>query len=115
MADYEKDDEKDGDAKFDDAQKYYGKALKKCAASVTDTLDQWETKMEDLTKIKDWDKLQAKIYADNKATIDADTGYMFKSWDEGVYFNAGLFAGRIDQIFLANAPAEMVAEVLKLL
>jgi len=65
--------------------------------------------------MKDWDKISAKIYKANKAVCDQDIEYEFKTWNEGIYFDSGMFAGRFQKIFLDNAPQEVVTSLLEAL
>ena len=56
---------------------------------------------------KDWDKNSKKIYDDNKKEIDDDVALEIQ-WFDGAKFNAfnsGMYAGRVDKIFLDNSPA----------
>ena len=56
-------------------------------------------------KIADWDKVAKQIYDPNKAVVDRDIDLELREWEEGVFFNSGMFAGQIGKIFLDNAPA----------
>merc|ERR1712151_11605 len=114
MADYKAGKASDGDAKFDDAEQNYNEAFSKCDAEYTTPLAQWGQKVKDMKSADNWDTVSQKIYDDNKDKVDADVGYMNNSWDRGVFYDAGLFAGRIDRLFLDNWPSEQLAQILAL-
>ena len=83
-------------------------ALAGCDKKITDPIVEWGNKIQDLTKRSDWDTESKKIYDDNKEKIDEDFGYEYKAWDNGVYFDAGMFSGRVDNIFIKNYPPATV-------
>ena len=49
--------------------------------------------MDDLQERKDWPEIAKQIYETNKAVIERDVDLEIREWKEGVYFNAGMFAG----------------------
>jgi len=114
MADYKAGKTSDGDAKFDDAEQYYSDAFGSCGDSINNDLEAWGQKVKDMKSADNWDTVSQQIYTDNKAKVDADVGYMNNSWDRGVFYDAGLFAGRIDRLFLDNVPSEQIAQILAL-
>ena len=59
-----------GNKKWDDARKRYATALAKCDSKVTGPIDAAVSKMDKLIKIKDWDKIEDKIYKANQKLID---------------------------------------------
>jgi len=114
MADYKAGKTSDGDAKFEDAEQYYSDAFGSCGDSINNDLEAWGKKVKDMRSADNWDTVSQQIYTDNKAKVDADVGYMNNSWDRGVFYDAGLFAGRIDRLFLDNWPSEQLAQILAL-
>ena len=58
--------------------------------------------------------LSAKIYDDHKAEIDQDRDNEYKQWDSGVFFNAGMYEGRIGKIFIDNAIHNDLDKILAL-
>jgi len=58
--------------------------------------------MSEMVKDKKWHKKAHKIYENNKEVIDQANEFQFKTWWEGVPFDSGMFAGRIDAIYLDN-------------
>ena len=58
--------------------------------------------MADMVGDKKWDKKSERIYSENKTVIDESNRNQFKTWWEGVPFDSGMFAGRIDEIYLSN-------------
>ena len=104
MAAYESGDIHTGEKRFSDAEHHYDDAFGGCSREVTDALTSWKDKVDKMMAMDDWDKISAKIYADNKDVLDQDIQFEFKTWDEGVYFDAGMFAGRYEKVFLDNIP-----------
>ena len=115
MAAYEAGDQKTGDKKFADAESYYGDAFHTCDKEVIDALNEWKEKVDDLSNIKDWDKISARIYEAHKDELNADIQLEFKWWDAAVYFNSGMYAGRFQKVFLDDAPNAIVDELLSLI
>ena len=64
--------------------------------------------MDDLQERKDWPEIAKKIYETNKAIIDRDVDLEVREWQQGVFFNSGMFAGQIGKVFLDNAPASQL-------
>jgi len=106
MEAYEKNDYDTAQKKWDDADKYWPDALASCKKEATDALDAWGKKVKDMQAMKDWDKIAAKIYQDNKKEMEADVRLEFTWWDKGAQFNSGMYAGRVDKVFLDNAPKD---------
>ena len=52
----------------------------------------------------DWDQISKKIYETNKDVINRDVSLELKEWEEGVFFNSGMFAGQIEKFFLDFKP-----------
>merc|ERR1719438_49900 len=105
MKAFENNDTDTGYKKLDDAKQYYDDAFAKCDKKITDPLSQWTAKRDALAQIKDWDTISAQIYLDNKQILDDDLSYEVNSWNRGVFFDAGMFAGRYQLIFYEQAPA----------
>ena len=51
--------------------------------------------LNDFLDLPNWEDIVNANYADNKELVDHQSLLMFKSWNEGIYFNAGMFYGRI--------------------
>ena len=98
-------DKATGDAKISETKPLYKKALSGCGR-LADHMSEWAQKTDDLMKIADWQKIAMKIYEDNKVVIDRDVKDELLEWEEGVFFNSGMFAGQIEKIFLDNVPAQ---------
>ena len=75
------------------------------AAAIQDNIDA-------LAQIDNWDTISAQIYLDNKQILDDDLSYEVNSWNRGVFFDAGMFAGRYQLIFYEQAPAQIIDEML---
>jgi len=99
-------DQKTGDAKMKDTKPLYETALKGCDAEITGAMKKIADQADALIGRKDWDKLAKKIYDDNKVMIDRDVDLELREWKQGVFFNSGMFAGNVEEIFIKNAPKE---------
>lgn len=104
MAAYKSGNSTAGDAKFNDARQYYDDAFSGCASDVTDALTKWTDKVDALANIKNWDQVSKQIYTQHKDVLDQDIQFEFMYWDQGVYYNAGMYGGRFDKTFLDYAP-----------
>ena len=52
-----------------------------------------------------WDEMQMKIYKEQKNKIDRAVDLQLREWAAAQYFNAGMFAGNVDKIYMSNALA----------
>ena len=93
----------EGDEAWSDAEKLFATALAGCDQDVLDPLHTYKTKCDELVSLPDWEQQEPRISEEFKGPIAEDTQDMFKTWFDGVPFNAGLFGGRIDKIYLDNA------------
>ena len=102
-----KGDSKTANDKWNDATPKYTKALADCGKDVKDPLDKWGDAINKMVTEKDWDKNSKKIYDDNKKEIDDDVALEIQWFDGDKFnpFNSGMYAGRVDKIFLDNSPA----------
>ena len=46
------------------------------------------------------------IYSNNEDLIDRDNQLVIREWDQGVFFNSGMFTGQIQKVYLDNAPKQ---------
>ena len=99
-------DQKTGDAKMKDTKPLYETALKGCDAEITGAMKKIADQADALIGRKDWDKIAKEIYDDNKVMIDRDVDLELREWKQGVFFNSGMFAGNVEEIFIKNAPKE---------
>ena len=103
MNQYIKGNKDKGDDAWKEAIELYKPALAGCdAQGITEPLQEFKQKMADMTGDKKWHKKSERIYNDNKAEIDESNKNQFKTWWEGVPFDSGMFAGRIDEVYLRN-------------
>ena len=83
---------------FDDSRSHWDTALKGCTKdSIYDEYEALDKFTEDVMSRSDIDDYLAMRYKEYKADIDSFTGTMLTLWDEGVYFNAGMYDGYIAQ------------------
>merc|ERR1712071_465823 len=101
-------DSQTGYSKLNDAKQYYDAFFANCGTDVTDPLTQWSDNIDALAQIDNWDTISAQIYLDNKQILDDDLSYEVNSWNRGVFFDAGMFAGRYQLIFYEQAPAQII-------
>ena len=103
MNQYIKGNKDKGDEAWKEAIELYKPALAKCdAEGITTPLEEYRQKMVDMVSDKKWEKKSERIYSENKEVIDETNRNQFKTWWEGVPFDSGMFAGRIDAIYLDN-------------
>ena len=96
-------DHEKGDIAWESARQLYNTALASCDSDkILEPLRKYRAMREHITSLPDWDQQEARIEEEFKAQIDLETSTMFISWYNGVPFNAGLFSGRIDKIFIDN-------------
>ena len=62
-------------------------------------------KAEALVQSSDWPQIAAKIYMAHKDEIAKDSELEHSSWQQGKFFDSGMYTGSIEKIFLDNAPA----------
>ena len=96
-----------GDAYLAKTKPLYKRALSDCG-NLGDHMHEWSQKMDDLQERKDWPEIAKKIYETNKAIIDRDVDLEVREWQQGVYFNSGMFAGQVAKLFLDNAPSSQL-------
>jgi hypothetical protein len=95
----------DREGKTEDAKKLWEKAeshwstsLKECTEdSVYDEYKALDKFTKDVMSRSDIDDYLAKRYTEYKAEIDQFSGIMLTRWDNGVYFDAGMYDGYIAQ------------------
>ena len=94
-----------GDAMMHCTRPLYGKALAKCDkdATVLDVLGKLDDYYQKWESQPNAAELKKKNYEDNKEELDADFGFMQKTWTEGIPFNTGMFSGRA-QVILEGKP-----------
>ena len=52
----------------------------------------------------DWPSISMGIYMKNKDALQQDEILSVKEWEQGVFFNSGMYVGDVEKIFLDNAP-----------
>ena len=92
-----------GDAKMTATVPLYKEALSGCGRLET-LIGNWAQKIDEMKERKDWPQISKQIYKANKDLIDRDTGLELREWEQGVFFNSGMFAGQRGKVFLDNIP-----------
>lgn len=92
-----------GDDKLKATKALYKTALSTCT-DVTGKMQDVMEKAEALVSRDDWAQLAKQIYDDNKTLIDRDVDLELREWQQGVFFNSGMFAGYIEKVFLDARP-----------
>ena len=100
-----KSDTQTGNAKMAAAKDLYPAALANCP-KVNAKIGEWGQKFEDLRARPDWDEISKKIYDENKDEIDSDVEIEFKRWNQGIFLTSGMYASKVEKIFLDNAPKQ---------
>ena len=92
MADYTAGNRDDGDAKMTCSKSYFAEALQKCdeTSSAFLTAEHYYANFDQQDNA---DEIRQQNYEKNKVTIDRDIGYITQTWNTGVFFNSGFFAG----------------------
>jgi hypothetical protein len=54
----------------------------------------------------DWSQVMTTIYNNNEDLIDRDNQLVIREWNQGVFFNSGMFTGQIEKVYLDNAPKQ---------
>ena len=93
----------DGDAKMTATVPLYKEALSGCGR-VEKLIEKWAQRIDEMKAREDWPQLLKEIYQANKDEIDRDTGLELREWEQGVFFNSGMFAGQRGKVFLDNIP-----------
>ena len=93
----------DGDAKMTATVPLYKEALSGCGRLETH-IGKWAQRIDEMKAREDWPQLLKEIYQANKDVIDRDTGLELREWEQGVFFNSGMFAGQRGKVFLDNIP-----------
>ena len=60
-----------------------------------DYFDQMVDEAHDFFDQRHWEDIIDANYAANKVLVDQQNSFMVKEWNEGTYFNAGMFYGRV--------------------
>ena len=100
-------DTKTGDEKMDDSRPLFKDAMSGCSEGITgDLLDIYQ-QIKDMMDKPDWKDYAEKVYKENKVMIDRDIDLEFREWEQGVFFNSGMFAGMVSKIFLPEPTPEV--------
>ena len=96
---YAKGDTKTGDERMAHARPLWKKSLKNCSALDDHMFGKWAERIDEMMERSDWQQFAEKVYKENKAVIDRDVKLEMREWEQGVFFNSGMFAGQIQKIF----------------
>ena len=50
----------------------------------------------------DWERIVNKNYEDNKDVVDEQWAHSMRTWDAGIFFDAGMFYGRTWKILITG-------------
>ena len=92
-----------GDAKMKATVPLYKDALSGCGRLATE-IGNWAERIDEIKESQDWQPFLKEIYKANKDQIDRDTDLELREWEQGVFFNSGMFAGQRGKVFLDNLP-----------
>ena len=115
MADYKKGDTKDADSLWEKADPHFAVSLQKCTKdSIYDEYKDLDKYTKDVMNRKDAKDFLEARYKKYKAMIDQRAGFMIDSWTNGVYFDAGMYNGQINQYMgLVKSPYDEELEADK--
>ena len=77
-----------------DTEHYYRRSMRACHKT-NQLFEDMADEAYDFFDQRNWDKIAEANYIKNKDVIDEQWANGLKSWNEGVYFNAGMFYGRV--------------------
>ena len=89
VAEYE-----DGNSSMKDTENEFRRSMRHCH-DTHQYFDKIVDDSHDFFALSNWEDIMEANYAANKDLIDNQNGLMVKTWNEGVYFNAGMFYGRV--------------------
>ena len=92
-------DSQTGDKKMKESKALWDTAMAGCG-EIAKKMGEISDKFDEIQKRSDWDTFSKKIYETNKDVIDRDVSLELKQWEEGIFFNSGMFAGQIEKFFL---------------
>ena len=81
----------------------YEAALQKCD-KVNKEIKKFGDEVYALTEKDNWYSNSRLVYTRNKHVLDRDVGLMIESWEQGSFFNSGMWSAIIDKIFIENWP-----------
>ena len=103
-----------GDAMIDETKPLFKKALSECKKLDHHMFGRWAQRFDEMVERSDWKEFAMKVFRANKSFIVRDLDLEIKQWDQGSYFNSGMFAGQISKVFLdAQDNEALVAEPTK--
>ena len=91
---YNDEDYKGGNMFMEDSENDFRRSMTDCC-DTNDYFDDMVNKAHDFFDLDNWEDIVDANYADQKELVDHQNELMLKTWNEGVYFNAGMFYGRI--------------------
>ena len=99
-----------GDAMIDETKPLFKKALSECRKLDYHMFGKWAQRFDEMVERSDWKKFAMKVFRSNKSFIVRDLDLEIKQWEQGSYFNSGMFAGQISKIFLDAQDIEALEE-----
>ena len=79
----------------------------KCDQDIQDIVTDAFSDTFDFTDRDDWEDVSSDNYDDSQEYVDSQWAQCLKTWNEGVYFNAGMFYGRVYNV-LSVCPEEKI-------
>ena len=100
-------DRRDGYIKMIETRPLFKKQLAHCPRVWT-KMDPILRQADGLISDPDWNQIQQDIYVKKKKAIDRAVDLQLREWSQGKFFNAGMFAGNVDLVFLNNIEPHIV-------
>ena len=83
-----------GNKEIRNTEPYFRSSMADCAET-NDAFEEMADRAHTFFDTDGWRDVATANYEKNKAVIDQQWAYGLTSWDQGVFFNAGMFYGRV--------------------
>ena len=93
-----------------DARQFFKIAMFECTR-VNRYMQMWADKIDDLQARSDWDKISKEIFNENKSEINREIRIELENWQQERFFDSGYAAGKLEIIFITNAPKNHALEL----
>lgn len=100
---YNADNNTSGNQNIRDTEPYYRRSMMMCDET-NHYFEDMASKAHDFFAQDDWRDTVHTNYEANKAQIDQQWDYCLLKWNQGVYFDAGMFYGRVWYLLAYNQP-----------
>ena len=99
MESYIAGDRKSGDAFMAQTRPLFNNALSRCDQLDSHVKD-WARRIDEMMARSDWEQFALKVYKTNKREVERNIDLELREWQQGQFFNSGLFGGQLEKVFL---------------